>query len=412
MSEEPHLPPSDPDLKTFGSFMLNKSCPARTANHLLLSLLITVVSVITPPAQAETPHQYWAYIGNASNDGIALFKLDTDTGTLISAGIAAPARSPGFLAISPNQKFLFAAVSIKTPKASIGGVEGFSIDATTGKLTEINSQSAEGDGTAFVSIDPSGHNALAANYGSATVSVLPIDTAGNLSPATSVIQQTGSSIDPHRQTHAYAHSINCDPTGAFAIACDLGADKLFIYKLDAIAGKLIPNDPPSMAVPPGSGPRHLTFSRDGKFVYAVTEMGGSVIAYSFDPARGTLAEIQSITTLKNNEKGNTSAEVQLDPAGKFLYASNRLTTNYLTIFAVDPTNGKLALVGYQDSLGKTPRNFRIDPTGKYLLLANQDSDTLVLFAIDRQSGKLTPVGQPIPTVRSPSCVKFVAIQKP
>ena len=288
-------------------------------------------------------------------------------------------------------------------------MEGFSIDATTGKLTSINQQSSQGDEAAFVTVDPSGRNVLAANYGTATVSVLPIDPTGRLLPASSVIKQTGSSIDPDRQTHAYAHSVNCDPTGKFAIVCDLGADKLFVYKLDAALGSLTPNDPPSVSVPPGSGPRHLTFSPDHKFVYELNEMGGSLIVYSFDADKGILTQVQQVHALKDDVKGNASAEVQIDPTGRFLYASHRLTTNYLSIYSIDKETGKLTSVGYQDSLGKTPRNFRIDPTGKFLLLANQNSNTLVLFAIDGSTGKLTPVGNPIPTVRGPICVKFVAI---
>lgn len=358
----------------------------------------------------EGPHQYWAYIGNTSDGGIGLYKLDADAGTLTSAGIAAPAHAPGFLTIAPNQKVLYSTITIDTPSGPAGGIEGFSIDATTGKLTEINQQPSEGDEAPFVTVDPSGKVAIAANYAAARVTVLPIAADGRLSPASCVIQETGSSVNPERQSHAYAHSVNCDPSGKFAITCDLGADKLFIYKLDADAGKLTPNDPPSVSVPPGSGPRHLTFSRDGKFVYQINEMGGTVIVYTFDAATGALTPIQTVSTLKNNEQGNTSAEVQIDPSGRFLYASNRLTTNYLTIFSIDAGTGKLTLVGYQDSLGKTPRNFRIDPTGKYLLLANQNSDNLVLFAIDQQTGKLSPVGQPIPTVHGPICVKFLAVQ--
>ena len=359
-------------------------------------------------AQSEA-HQYWAFIGNTSSDGIGLFKLDADAGTLTAAGIAAPAHGPGFLAIAPNQKVLYAAVTITTPTGHEGGVEAFTIDAATGKLTEINQEPSQGEEAAFITVDPSGRNVLAANYAAATVSVLPIGAGGKLFPASCVIKETGSSVDPERQTHAYAHSVNCDPAGNYAISCDLGADKVFIYRFDGDAGKLSPNDPPSVSVPPGSGPRHLTFSPDGKFVYVINEMGGTVIAYSFDATNGTLTEIQSVTTLKSAIKGNTSAEVQIDPSGRFLYASNRLTTNYLTIFSIDQQSGKLTLVGYQDSLGKTPRNFRIDPTGKYLLLANQNSNTVVLFAIDGQSGKLTPVGSPIPTVHGPICVKFLAV---
>jgi 6-phosphogluconolactonase len=371
---------------------------------------LTMLSSAQAQNAADLPHQYWVYIGNNKLDGIGLFKLDTDAGTLTSAGIAAPANGPDFLAIAPNQKFLYAGIAMPSNGAPAGGVEGFSIDATTGKLTAVNQQSSEGDEAAFVTVDPSGRNALAANYNAATVTVLPIDADGKLSPASCVIKQTGSSVDPVRQTKAYAHSVNCDPAGKFAIACDLGADKLFIYKFDAAAGKITPNEPPSVSVPPGSGPRHLTFSPNGKFVYVINEMGGTVIAFAWDGSKGTLTEIQSVKTLKNDEKGNTSAEVQIDPSGRFLYASNRLTTNYLTIFSIDQETGKLTLVGYQDSLGKTPRNYRIDPTGKYMVLANQDSDTLVFFKIDQATGKLTPIGEAIPTVKSPICVKFVAVK--
>jgi 6-phosphogluconolactonase len=381
---------------------------------LLAAFFIAGLTMLSSSAQAQSaadlPHQYWVYIGNNKLDGIGLFKLDTDAGTLTPAGIAAPANGPDFLAIAPNQKFLYAGISLPVNGAAGGGVEGFSIDATTGKLTAINQQSSEGDEAAFVTVDPSGRNALAANYNAATVTVLPIDENGKLSPASCVVKQTGSSVDPVRQTKAYAHSVNCDPSGNFAIACDLGADKLFIYKFDAAAGKITPNDPPSVSVPPGSGPRHLTFSPNGKFVYVINEMGATVIAFAWDGSKGTLTEIQSVKTLKNDEKGNTSAEVQIDPSGRFLYASNRLTTNYLTIFSIDQDTGKLTLVGYQDSLGKTPRNYRIDPTGKYMVLANQDSDTLVFFKIDQATGKLTPIGDPIPTVKSPICVKFVAVK--
>jgi 6-phosphogluconolactonase len=262
-----------------------------------------------------------------------------------------------------------------------------------------------------VSIDPTGKNALVAHYAAATVSVVPIGPDGKLSPTTVRIKQTGSSVNPERQTHAYAHSINPSPDGRFAIACDLGADKLFIYKLDADKGILTPNDPPSVSVPPGSGPRHLVFHPNGKWVYIVTEMGGTVIGYDYDAAKGTLQQMDLVHTLKEGFKGNnTSAEVQIDPTGRFLYASNRLDTNYLTIYSIDQSNGKLTLVGYQDSMGKVPRNFRLDPTGKFLLVANQDSSNLALFSVNQQDGKLTFV-PPTMSVRNPICVKFVAVEE-
>ncbi|HEY4329682.1 MAG TPA: lactonase family protein [Phycisphaerae bacterium] len=361
------------------------------------------------PGGAAQAKQYWVYVGNNGTTGIGLYKLDVEKGTLSADGMAAPANKPGFLAIAPNQKLLFAGVAGTGPANTAGAIESFSIDAATGKLTVINQQSSAGDEPAYVAVDPAGKNVLTANYGTATVAVLPFDTSGKLSPATTVITETGSSTDPSRQTHAYAHSINCDPSGKFAISCDLGADKLFLYKFDSTAGKLTANDPAFVTVPAGSGPRHLTFSPNGKFVYVLNEMGATVVAYSYDAAKGGLKQIQIIKTLKSDEKGNTSAEVQIDPSGKFLYASNRLTTNYLTIFAIDQATGMLTQKGYQDAMGKTPRSYRIDPTGHFMVLANQDSDNLVLFKIDQATGMLTAVGQPIASnVKAPICVKFVA----
>jgi 6-phosphogluconolactonase len=374
---------------------------------LRVAVWLLVASTTHAQSTIQDHHRYWVYIGCSSNDGIGLYQFDADTGTLTAAGTAGPAQSPGFLATSPDQKFLYATVNLK---GNAGGIEGFAINAATGKLTEINRQASGGEGPTFVSVDPSGTNVLVANYGSATVSVLPVDRKGELSPASCVIQQSGSGLDPQRQQHAYAHSINCDPSGKFAVACDLGADKLFIYRFDKKAGLLSVNTPATAIVPAGSGPRHLTFSRDGNFCYVINELNDTIIAYRFNADQGTLTDIQTVTTLKDNVKGSTCAEVQIDPQGRFLYASNRLTTNYLTIFSIDPVTGTLMRVGYQDCFGKTPRNFRIDPSGHFLLVANQDSNSLTLFAIDQHSGQLTAVGRPFNTVHAPTCVKFVSAQ--
>jgi 6-phosphogluconolactonase len=223
------------------------------------------------------------------------------------------------------------------------------------------------------------------------------------------MQQVGSSIDPERQMHAFAHSINLDPTGRFAFSADLGADKLFSYRFDADKGLLTANDPPFITTPAGSGPRHFVFDRAGRFCYLVTEMGGTVIVYQYDASKGAMKQLQICSLLPADYKGtNSSAEVQIDPTGKFLYASNRLHTDFLTIFSVDPSSGLLKLVGYQPTGGKTPRNFRIDPSGKFLIAANQDSDNIVLFRIDTETGKLKQVGEPIHIPR-PQCVKFVSV---
>jgi 6-phosphogluconolactonase len=362
------------------------------------------------PAMAK-PGASWVYV--AGRDAISLFRLDPASGKLEPQGIAA-AMGAGFLAFSPDHGFLYATATEADEKSHkrIGAVAAFAVDRASGKLTLLNEQPSGGDGPCFVTVDPQGKNVLVANYASATVAVLPLDEDGKLKPASCVIQQTGSSVDPSRQRHAYAHSVNVDPAGHFAFVADLGADKLFIYRFDSAKGTLKPNAPPAVTLPPGSGPRHFTFDPAGRFAYLVNEMGGTVAVYSYDAATGGLAQVQLIHTLPEDFKGiSTAAEVQVHPTGKFVYASNRLGTNFITIFSIDPSSGKLSLIGYQSTLGKTPRNFRIDPTGGFLIVANQESDSIVLFSIDRQTGKLTPVGDALP-VKVPMCVKFLAMTEP
>ena len=373
--------------------------------HFLLVATIAVLCALAPVVSAQTEPPSWAYV--AGKDAISLFRLDPAAGMLQPQGVAAPIGA-GFLVFSPDQRSAYAiTTSVTADHKRIGEVLAFSVDRATGRLTLLNRQPSAGDGPCFVTVDPEGKNALVANYSSATVAVLPLNPDGALQPASCVIKQTGSSIDPLRQTHAYAHSVNLDPSGRFAFVADLGADKLFIYHFDSANGKLTPSDPPAMILPPGSGPRHFTFDPAGKFAYLINEMGGSVVVYSFDAVDGTLKQVQLVKTLPEDFKGtNTSAEVQVHPSGKFLYASNRLGTDYLTIFSIDPSTGKLSLIGYQPTLGRTPRNFRIDPTGNFLLAANQDSNSIVLFAIDPHTGKLTPIGHPL-DIAAPTCVKFL-----
>jgi 6-phosphogluconolactonase len=378
---------------------------------MMMAMLIGCSSTPGQSGSASAPPAWWVYVGGNGKEGIHLYKFDMTTTALADQGIAGPAIAPGFMAIAPNKKFMYSVATIDGPNHQpIGGVAAFSIDATTGKLTPINEQSSQGEDPCFVAVDPLGKNALVANYNSATVAVLPIDASGKLAPATCTVKQTGSSTDPTRQTHAYAHSINLDPAGKFAFVCDLGADKIFIYNYDSAAGQLTAAATPFVTLPPGSGPRHFTFHPNGKFAYVVNEMGGTVVAYSYNADKGELTQLQLIHTLPSDFSGtNTSAEVQIHPNGKFLYASNRLGTNFLTIFSLDPNTGMLTLVGYQPSLGKTPRNFRLDPTGTFLIVANQDSNNVVVFRIDQNTGKLTPTGTSV-DVPTPTCVKFLGIE--
>ena len=345
------------------------------------------------------------YTGPKSK-GIYMLRLDLATGALGAPEVAGETTSPSFLAIHPTRRFMYAVSEVWGPAGKAGGaVSAFAVAPDTGVLTFLNKQSSGGVGPCFVAVDKEGRNALAANYGSGAVCVLPIGQDGRLAEATAVIQHKGSGPNAKRQSGPHAHSINLDPTGRFAPAADLGLDKILIYKFDAAKGTLEPNDPPSASVAPGAGPRHLAFHPGGRFAYVINEMGGTVTAFAWDGARGTLSELQTVSTLPPDFRGeNSTAEVQVHPSGRFLYGSNR-GHDSIAVFAI-ADDGRLKPLGHQPTQGKNPRNFGIDPTGTWLLAANQNSDSIVVFRIDPQTGGLRPTGQAV-SVPSPVCVKFV-----
>jgi 6-phosphogluconolactonase len=364
------------------------------------------------PTRGETPMTVYlgTYTGPKSK-GIYMTKLDPATGRLSAPEVAAELKNPSFLAIAPNQKFLYAIGEVDEFKGQkAGGISAFSIDPASGKLTLINQQSTGGPGPAFVGVDPSGKIAMVANYSGGSVQSLPIKADGSLGAPASFFQHAGSSVDPARQKEPHAHSINASPDGKFAVAADLGLDKLMVYRLDGASGKMMPNDPPFAKTPAGGGPRHLSFAPDGKFAYFVNEMECSVTAMSYDAERGTFAEVQTITALPAEKSPKYSgAEIQVHPSGKFVYASIR-GLDVIAIFAVDQATGKLTAAGHQSSGGKTPRNFRIDPSGRFLLAANQGTGNVVVMRIDPETGKLTPTGSSI-DVGSACCIKFLTPAK-
>jgi 6-phosphogluconolactonase len=274
-------------------------------------------------------------------------------------------------------------------------------------LTLLNQQASGGPGPCYVSIDPEGKNALVANYTGGSVAVLPIDADGKLRPASATDQHKGSGPDPKRQQGPFAHCFDLDPSHQFALACDLGMDKIFVYKFDAFRGSITPNDPPTASVAPGSGARHLAFHPGGKFVYVINEMGSTITAFAYDASKGALSEVQTVSTLPADFKADntTCAEVAIHPNGKFAYGSNR-GHDSIASFSVDEQTGKLAPTGHQSTGGKTPRHFAIAPGGEFLVAANQDSGNLVVFRIDPRTGTLNPTGMTA-EVPSPVCVLFM-----
>jgi len=247
---------------------------------------------------------------------------------------------------------------------------------------------------------------LVANYGGGNVSVLPVQSDGRLGEATDFIQHEGSGADPSRQAGPHAHSINLDPNNLYAFAADLGLDKILIYRLDALQGKLYPGDEPWASVKAGAGPRHFTFHPGGSYAYVINELDSTVTAFAYEGGTGTLREVQTVSTLPEGFSGrNSCAEVQVTPSGRFLYGSNR-GHDSIAVFEIDGNTGKLTPRGHESTQGKNPRNFGIDPTGTFLLAANQDTNNVVTFRIDPQTGTLTPTGQTL-EVPIPVCIKML-----
>ncbi|QDU59184.1 6-phosphogluconolactonase [Planctomycetes bacterium Pan216] len=358
----------------------------------------------------ERPEKMLVYVGTFTrgkngSKGIYVYELDMKTGLLEPVSTASDDQNPGFLAIHPNKRFLYAVNTMPGGKGkNNGGVSAYAIDPKTGKLTFLNRQASEGNGPCHLAVDATGKNVLVANYGSGSIASLPVGPDGKLKKAASAIQHEGSSIHPTRQKGPHAHSINADPDGKFAFAADLGLDQVIGYKIDPSTGKLIPTN--SVRVPAGGGPRHFTFHPSGKFAYVINELNSTITAFVYDPATGMLTPYQNIGTLPLGVvPKNTTAEVQVHPSGKFLYGSNR-GHDSIAVFAINEQNGKLTALEHVSTQGETPRNFGIDPTGKFLLVANQNTDNVVVFEIDPETGRLTSTGIEV-KIPSPVCVKFL-----
>jgi 6-phosphogluconolactonase len=383
---------------------------------LLISSFVLCFAVAALPrlahaADKEVLAYFGTYTNNGKSKGIYCYRLDLASGKLTSVGVTEGIKNPSFLAIHPGGKYLYAVSEVSDSDGKPGGaVSSFVLDRKTGSLKPINHQSSEGSGPCYVQVDKTGRAALVANYNSGSIASLPIKSDGSLEKAASAIQHEGSSVDPRRQAGPHAHSINVSPDNRFAFAADLGLDKILIYKLDPAKATLAANDPAFVATPPGAGPRHFAFHPSGRFAYNCNEMKSSVSAYAYDAAKGSLGEkdIQTISTLPEETSGNSTAEVQVHPSGKFLYCSNR-GHDSLAIFSIDEKTGKLTAVGHQKTLGRTPRNFGIDPTGTYIVACNQGTDNVAVFKIDQTSGKLAQVGEPI-NIPMPVCVKFIAAE--
>ena len=323
--------------------------------------------------------------------GIYVFRFDSKTGALAPLGLAAEAVNPVHLWAHPNGKFLYAA-NWETGDTSIGDtVSAFSIDSKTGKLSLLNKVSAHGDRANQVVLDPSGKVAVTVTYNTGTVTAYGVEQNGRLSEGFYTDQHAGQPLSA-AQPGPRAHGVVFSKDSRFAYIAELGLDRVYSYRLDTSKRTMTPFDPPYVSLKGGSGPRRLQLHPSGKFLYVNHETDSAVSV--FEVNGGSLKEIQSVSTLPAAYKGNnTTAEIQIDAEGKFLYVTNR-GHDSIAIFTVDAAKGTLTPGGHAPSLGRTPRNITIDPTNEYLVAANQAGDNVVVFRIDRKTGQLTPAGSP------------------
>ncbi len=373
-------------------------------------ICLDAADVSGPAVSGGKDNQCLVYVGTYSNTkskGIYACRMDLATGALTPLGLEAETPNPTFLAIDSRHQRLYAVNEIGRYEGKpAGSIEAFSIDAGSGKLTSMGRHTSIGSGPCHLALDQFDRNVLVANYGSGSIAAFPIQPDGRLGDKTAFIQDAGQSINPHRQEGPHAHCMVLDAANRFAFACDLGLDKIMIYRFDPINGTLSPNEPAFAKVTAGSGPRHLAFSPGERRAYLINELKSTITTFAYDRRRGSLKEMQTVSTLPDDFNGeNTAAEVEVHSTGKFLFGSNR-GHDSIAVFAIDRTKGTLTHIQDVPTQGKTPRHFAIDPTGRYLVAANQDSGNLVVFAIDGKSGRLTATGQTL-DVPTPACVAFM-----
>lgn len=361
------------------------------------------------PAKADS---YWVYIGTYNSPksrGIYRCRFDPASGRLGAPELAAEAQNPSFLVVHPQGPLLYAAerpVVYAVNEVGAGTVSAYAVDRRDGTLRLLNRQSSRGAGPCHLSVDRSGRFVLVANYGSGSVAVLPIGAEGALGEAAGFVQHTGSSVNRQRQEGPHAHWIGTDASNRFVLVCDLGLDKVLIYRFDSGRGGLQPHEPAFAAVKPGSGPRHLAFHPNGRFAYVINELSNSITAFRWVESRGALEELQTVPTLPPDFAGrNTTAEIAVHPSGRFLYGSNR-GHDSLALFSIAGETGQLTPVQHQAAGGRTPRHFALDPTGRWLLVAHQDSDSVTVMRVHPDTGRLEATGQTIGVGR-PVCVEFV-----
>lgn len=360
-------------------------------------LLAAPAGIVTAAAASKTYRVYFGAYTRAGGKGIATSSFDPSTGKLSAPELAAEIGNPSFLAIHPKGTHLYS-----VGEAGEGIVAAFAIQAD-GKLNKLNQKPTRGSSPCHLALDRTNRMLIVVNYATGSTISYRLNADLSLGDEGSFVEHKGSSVNAQRQTSPHAHSVNISKNNKWAVVADLGTDEYIVYAIEPATGKIARNG--AAKAKPGAGPRHFHFHPSYKFAYGVNELGSSVTAFSWNERAGELSELHTVSTLPSDFAGqSTCAEVLVHPNGRFVYASNR-GHNSIASFSVDST-GKLTPVERTPSGGRIPRNFRIDPTGKWLLAANQESSNVCVFRLDPLTGLLTPFGEPV-SLSMPVCIRFL-----
>jgi len=375
----------------------------------LIAFLWLPVMAITCTTTAKTPDKIFFYVGSMDGSierSIFLCELDYSSGQVSVVDSFPGSKASSYLVLSPDKDFLYAIDgTLSDPQKKHSSVVSFQVIDPTGRLEMVNRQSSEGRGPCHISCHPDGSFIFVGNYSEGNIAAYPLNSDGSIAPASDVIQHTGSGPGK-RQTKAYAHFIMADPAGNHVLAVDLGADKVFIYKLDPESGKLTPNPQQEFyKTQPGAGPRHLDFHPKKPYLFIVNELNGTLISCRYDQETGMMEEINTVSNLPEDFTGNNyPAAVHVHPDGKYVYASNRVGHNSISVFQIKDS-GAVERLQVMDNVPAHPRDFSIDPQGKFLLAAGMQGNAIEIFRIDDSTGKLIRTGQKI-QMKAPACILF------
>jgi 6-phosphogluconolactonase len=371
----------------------------------LIRSLLFIVFYGIASVNGQTGNSFDLFVGTYTNasksNGIHVYRFNTVTGGLEARSVVTGIVNPSYLAVSKDKKYVYAVSEVGRGQAK---AYSYAFDSKSGDLAALSSSPAGGDGPCYISVDPKGKYIFTGMYNSGSLAAIPVLSEGHLGSDSQVIKYEGSSINKQNQSRPHVHAAILSPDRKYLLATDLGTDKIHIYRYNSNhKSPLTASVQASIAVVPGSGPRHLVFHPNGKYVYVVMELTAEVALMEYH--NGKLKVIEYVTMLSDEFKGEVeAADIHVSPDGKFLYASNRADGNDLVIYSVG-RGGKLTYVGRQKEHVKTPRGFVIDPSGKFLLLANMDGNNVVVFKRDESTGLLNFTGIEA-KVDKPVCLKF------